>query len=117
MKRSSLFLGLLLGLFLIFSKLGYSQVETYSKDDRDKKYEYFGRDGHIHDNLIEYPIYTIPSIYGRLVSMHRSPFNPKERELWFEANDGTIRRIVLVPIKNRIPPYLIYQEVIRLDRD
>lgn len=107
---------LLIG-FLWLEKSALAQEETFSKDDRDQKIEYFGADHQVHDRLIEFPIETIPASYGRLVAVHRSPFNPKERELWFEGNDGVVRQVVLVPIENRVPPYMIYQQVLTLERD
>jgi len=116
-KISTLLSSFVLGLFLFLSTSGLAEHEGFDKENRDKVYEFYGRDGHVYDTSIEYVVRTIPSSYGRLVSVQRSPFNPKERELWFEANDGTVRRVVLVPIKKRKPPYMIYQEVIRFERD
>lgn len=107
----------LLGIMLLGAPAANSNEESVGRDDRDKEYFFYGRDGHIHDFAIEYPIKTIPSNYGRIVAILESPFNPKERELWFEANDGTVRRLVLIPVKKKKPPYLIYQEVLKLERD
>ncbi len=116
--RNRILLGLLPFLsFILLSIPAFAQEETFSKDDRDQKIEYFGADQQVYDNLLEFPIETIPATYGRLVSVHRSPFNPKERELWFEGNNGVIRRVVLVPIKNRVPPFMIYRQVLTLERD
>jgi len=116
-KTSLLLSPFFLALFLFLSAPALAEHKGFEKENRDKKYEFFGRDGHIYDFTTEYALHSIPSSYGRLVSVQRSPFNPKERELWFEANDGTVRRVILVPIKKRKPPFMMYQEVIRIERD
>lgn len=94
-----------------------AEEKTFSQENRDKKYEFFGRDGRIYDNTVVLGVQTIPSNYGRLVSVLPSPSNPRGRELWFEANDGTVRRVVLVPVKNRPVPFMIYREIVQLERD
>ncbi len=117
-KRLALFgVSLFLAAVLLWGSSALAQEKTFSKDDRDQKIEYFGRDGRVYDDLVEFRLETIPATYGRLVAIDRSPFNPKERELWFEGNDGVVRRVVLVPVKNRKPAYMIYREVLTLERD
>lgn len=94
-----------------------AEEEKFSRENRDKKYEFFGRDGQLYDSTEEFSVQTIPADYGRMVAVLVSPSNPKQREIWFEANDGVVRRVILVPIKNRKPPFLVYREILRFERD
>lgn len=105
------------GLLLGASTSLFAEEKPFARENRDKQYEFFGRDGHLYDSTVEEAVQTLPAGYGKLISVLPSPSNPRGRELWFEANDGTVRRVVLVPVKNRRPPFLIYRDVLRLERD